>query len=559
MLQNLHIKNLILIDEEEITFSGGLNILSGETGAGKSIILGALSLALGGRANKDVIRDESKDALVEAVFSCNDEVAALLDAYEIERSDEVILTRKISGDKSIARINGETVVAGRLREVGSLLIDIYGQHEHQSLLKKSRHLELLDAYMGERSEGLFAELSEAYAEYSKVKKELLEADVDEAERLRELSFLEHEVEEISAADLTPGEDDKIDEEYKRLSSAEKISESLSSAYSEISGSPSAAADGISRALRMVSEVAELDGALSDIVSALTDAESIVSDTARELSSYISDMEHDAGRFSEVESRLNTLNLLKSKYGRTIDDVIKACDEKQKRIEKLQDYDVYLAGLKSDLSDKEKRVDVLCKKLSDMRQEAAKDLCAAVSESLFKLQFLDAKFEMAFTKKDGYSAYGYDEAEFLISANPGEPLRPLSDIASGGELSRVMLAIKTILAKKDTIDTLIFDEIDAGISGRTAQAVSEQIYVVSRERQVICITHLPQIAAMADHHYLIEKEAIGGSTISSIKSLYGEEVTTELSRMIGGAQITDVTMESARELKAQAQKIKESIA
>ena len=552
MLQELHIKNLILIEEEEISFLPGLNILSGETGAGKSIILGALSLALGGRASRDVIRDDSHDALVEATFTASDEVKELLASYDIEVSDEVVLTRKISGDKSVARINGETVPAGRLREVGALLIDIYGQHEHQSLLHRTKHLELLDAFMGEAVRPLLDDVSSAYREYAGLKKELSEADVDESERLRELSFLEHEVEEISGAQLSPGEDDTVEEEYRRLASAQKISDALSGAYGEISGG---AADGISRALREVSEVSDLDPAISGIASALSDAESIISDAARSLSSYISDMERDAGRFAEVESRLDTINLLKSKYGRTIEEVLLALDEKSERIKKLQDYDEYLDKLRDKLALAEDKLSGLSDKLSDMRKKAAVELCSAVSEVLGQLQFLDAKFVMEFSKKETYSANGFDEAEFMMSANPGEPIRPLSAIASGGELSRVMLAIKTILAKKDTIDTLIFDEIDAGISGRTAQAVSEKIYLVARERQVICITHLPQIAAMADHHYLIEKEAVDGGTISSIHALYGDEITSELSRLIGGAEITETTMESARELKSQAAEFK----
>ncbi len=555
MLQLLHIKNLILIEEEEITFSEGLNILSGETGAGKSIILGALSLALGGRADRESIRDKSRDAIVEATFSSTPEAEALLSSYDIESSDEIVLTRKISGEKSIARINGETVPASRLREVGSLLIDIYGQHEHQSLLKRSRHLELLDAYIGEKKQPLLDKISNAYNEYSKTKKELSETDVDESERLRELSFLEHEVLEIENARLTPGEDEEIEEEFKRLSSAEKISRAISGAYGEISGK---AEESISRALRAVSEVSDLDPALSDIVSSLSDAESIMGDVSRSLSAYISDMDRDAARFSEVESRLNILNLLKSKYGRTIDEVMEAGRQKRERIEKLKDYDVYLEGLRKKLSDEESVLETLSKELSEMRQEAAAGLCAAVQKSLLELQFLDADFKMEFSRREGYGATGFDEAEFMMSANPGEPLRPLSAIASGGELSRVMLAIKTILAKKDTIDTLIFDEIDAGISGRTAQAVSEKIYMVACERQVICITHLPQIAAMADHHFLIEKAAVDGSTISSIHALFGDEIKAELSRMIGGAEITDITMESAGELSAQAGAFKEKI-
>lgn len=562
MLVNLHVKNLALIQEEEIHFGKGLNILSGETGAGKSIILGALSFALGQKVSKDALRNPNEEALVEAVFLVGEEEKAVLNAMDISvYDDEVILSRKISGERSSAKINGETFPAQRLKEVGELLLDIYGQHENQSLLHKKKHLELLDEFGKDSLSPIKEELAQAYHTYVSKKKEFEEADRDESERARELSFLEHETEEIQNAKLRIGEDEELEETYKKMLNGQKIHDALNEAYGETgSGSGNSASDKIGRALRALRSVEDYDDGLSDMILVLTDVDGILSDFNREVSDYVDSLDFSKEHFAEVEGRLNEINGLKSKYGRTIEEILNACEEKQAQIEKLKDYDVYLAKLEEELKKATKRVEELSSGLSVLRQSQAVNLCALVKDALLDLNFLDVKFDMAFTKAKEYSANGYDEGEFMISTNPGEPLRPLKEIASGGELSRVMLAIKTILAESDSIDTLIFDEIDAGISGRTAQAVSEKIYLVSKAHQVILITHLPQIAAMADHHFLIEKDVVvtdgTKATVSTIEELYGEQVTKELARMVGGAEITNATLENARELKELADRKKQ---
>ncbi len=562
MLVNLHVKNLALIQEEEIHFGKGLNILSGETGAGKSIILGALSFALGQKVSKDALRNPNEEALVEAVFLVGEEEKAVLNAMDISvYDDEVILSRKISGERSSAKINGETFPAQRLKEVGELLLDIYGQHENQSLLHKKKHLELLDEFGKDSLSPIKEELAQAYQTYVSKKKEFEEADRDESERARELSFLEHETEEIQNAKLRIGEDEELEETYKKMLNGQKIHDALNEAYGETGlGSGNSASDKIGRALRALRSVEDYDDGLSDMILVLTDVDGILSDFNREVSDYVDSLDFSKEHFAEVEGRLNEINGLKSKYGRTIEEVLNACEEKQAQIEKLKDYDAYLTKLEEELKKATKRVEELSSGLSVLRQSQAVTLCALVKDALLDLNFLDVKFDMAFTKAKEYSANGYDEGEFMISTNPGEPLRPLKEIASGGELSRVMLAIKTILAESDSIDTLIFDEIDAGISGRTAQAVSEKIYLVSKAHQVILITHLPQIAAMADHHFLIEKDVVvtdgTKATVSTIEELYGEQVTKELARMVGGAEITNATLENARELKELADRKKQ---
>ena len=549
MLISLHVKNLALIDEEEILFGEGLNILSGETGAGKSIILGALDLALGGKISKDALRDENVESLVEAVFTVfTDKEREALRALEIEPyDDEVILSRRISATRAAARINGETVPAGKMKEAGAILLDIHGQHDHQSLLHKKKHLEFLDAFAKDDLGDLKAQLKDTYDAYTAKKAEFENANVDERERERELVFLEHEVEEIASAKLQPGEDDEVEEEYRRMANSHKIMDALNEAYGE-TGAQDAAGDRIGRALRLIHMVQEYDAAIGDFASQLADVDNLLNDFNRELSDYMSSAEFDPAHFAEVENRLNVINNLKGKYGQSIELVLQALEEKQERMDKLADYDVYLENLKKEVAQLEAEVSRLAAEVSKIRKARAEVLCEQVRQGLLDLNFLDVKFSMDFKELEHFTSNGIDDCEFLISTNPGEPVRPLKDIASGGELSRVMLALKTVMAEGDDIDTLIFDEIDAGISGRTAQAVSEKLSILGRRHQVICITHLPQIAAMADHHFLIEKNVEGGSTISQIHSLFGDEIVDELARMLGGAVISDAVRENAKEMK-----------
>lgn len=548
MLENLHVKNLALIEEENITFLDGLHILSGETGAGKSIILGALNLALGAKADKEMLRDSSSEGLVEAIFRVTkEEQKKELEALDIvPYDDQVILTRKITENRSVAKINGEAVPALRMKEVGAVFLDIYGQHEHQSLLQKRKHLELLDQYAKKEAQPIKEQLKLAYQTYVEKQKEWEDANTDETQRARELSFLEHEVNEILGANLKPNEDEELEALYRKLSNNKKIMESLSAAYEE-TGSRGAS-DGIGRAIRELRMVAEYDESIQEMVTVLDDVDALLNDFNRDLSQYMADAEFDAGSFAEIEDRLNEINRLKDKYGATVEDILSSCQEKQKRMEQLQGYESYLEQLKRDLDVAKKEVENLSSQLSDVRKKYALQLSEQVRDNLMDLNFLDVSFDMSFSPLGRFTPDGFDDAEFMICLNPGEPMRPLKDVASGGEMSRVMLAIKTVLAENDAIDTLVFDEIDAGISGRTAQAVSEKLSLVAKNHQVICITHLPQIAAMADQHYLIEKEVVNGSTVSSIQALSYHDSVKELARMLGGSSITQAVIDNAKEMK-----------
>lgn len=553
MLENLHVKNLALIEEEDITFLDGLHILSGETGAGKSIILGALGLALGGKVSKDMLRDPGKEALVEAVFRITrDSQRKQLAELDIEPyDDEVILSRKITESRSVAKINGEMVPAIKMKEVGDIFLDIHGQNDHQSLLHKKKHLEMLDEYAKNEVGPLKERMQTAYKTYAAKQQEWKEANQLDGDREREISFLEYEIKEITEANLEIGEDARFENQYRRLSNSKRIMEALSEAYQQTSGSDGAS-EQVGRAVQRLHQILSYDEALEPMFESLNDIDSLLSDFNRDLSQYMAEAEFDEEMFAQIDGRLNEINRLKDKYGATIEDILAVKQEKEDRLEKLMHHEAYLAKLTQALNDAKKEAEDAAFALSGMRKRYAKELSGKVEEALMDLNFLDVHFSMEFLQTDHIGADGYDDAQFMIRTNPGEPIRPLKDIASGGEMSRIMLAIKTVLAEHDDIDTLIFDEIDAGISGRTAQAVSEKLHLVAKEHQVICITHLPQIAAMADHHYLIQKDVVGNETISSIEALSYHDSIKELARMLGGTTITQTVLDNAKEMKDLAQ-------
>lgn len=553
MLENLHVKNLALIEEEDITFLDGLHILSGETGAGKSIILGALGLALGGKVSKDMLRDPGKEALVEAVFRITrDSQRKQLAELDIEPyDDEVILSRKITESRSVAKINGEMVPAIKMKQVGDIFLDIHGQNDHQSLLHKKKHLEMLDEYAKNEVGPLKERMQTAYKTYAAKQQEWKEANQLDGDREREISFLEYEIKEITEANLEIGEDARFENQYRRLSNSKRIMEALSEAYQQTSGSDGAS-EQVGRAVQRLHQILSYDEALEPMFESLNDIDSLLSDFNRDLSQYMAEAEFDEEMFAQIDGRLNEINRLKDKYGATIEDILATKQEKEDRLEKLMHHEAYLAKLTQALNDAKKEAEDAAFALSGMRKRYAKELSGKVEEALMDLKFLDVHFSMEFLQTDHIGADGYDDAQFMIRTNPGEPIRPLKDIASGGEMSRIMLAIKTVLAEHDDIDTLIFDEIDAGISGRTAQAVSEKLHLVAKEHQVICITHLPQIAAMADHHYLIQKDVVGNETISSIEALSYHDSIKELARMLGGTTITQTVLDNAKEMKDLAQ-------
>ena len=557
MLHNLYVKNLALIDEIEVEFKEGLNILTGETGAGKSIILGSINLALGGRYSSDILRNEEEPGYVELTFFVGDEAQIqLLKALDVYTKEGMVtLSRKMIGKRSVSKINGETVSISQLKEVAEILIDIHGQHEHQSLLYKKNHLIILDEFAKDSIKDVKSQVADAYQSYKKYKEELQEANLDEKERNKELSFLAFEINEIQEANLKEHEDEELEEQYRRMVNGKKITANLEEAHGYTASASHNASDALSRAIYCLQDAARYDEKANELYAQLSEVDSLLNDFNRELSDYSSSFEFSEEDFYEVEKRLNEINHLKSKYGNTIQEILTYCEEKEETLRKLQDYDSYLEELRRNLADAEEKVSALSLQLSKMRQEASKELTKAIRDGLLDLNFLDVQFEMVFTGTDHYTSAGTDEVEFMISMNPGEPIRSLGDVASGGELSRIMLAIKTVMAEKDRIETLIFDEIDVGISGRTAQKVSEKMAVIGRNHQVICITHLAQIAAMADAHFAIEKKVADGKTRTNISLLNKEEEIDELARILGGAEITEKVRESAAEMKELAKNTK----
>lgn len=558
MLHNLYVKNLALIDEIEVEFTKGLNILTGETGAGKSIILGSVNLALGGKYSADIIRKGAEYGYVELTFFVENKTQAeALKRKDIFPEDGVVvLSRKLMSKRSISKINGETVPIALLKEAASILIDIHGQHEHQSLLYKKNHLTILDAFAKENIKQVKEKLAKAYLIYKEQKEELEEALTDEKERNKEIGFLEFEIQEIRQAKLSRQEDETLEETYRRMTNGKKIVGNLEEAYEYTGGTNSeTASEAISRALRCMQEAAGCDEQSQDMFQQLAEIDSLLNDFNRELSDYKMSFDFSEETFFEVETRLNEINRLKAKYGNSIEEILEYCDKKEERLLKLQDYDAYLAQLQKKVEETEAEVKHYSNQLSLLRKEESVKLAEAIRKGLRDLNFLDTQFEIVFRELGTYTVQGTDEVEFMISMNPGEPVKALGDVASGGELSRIMLAIKSVMAEKDQIETLIFDEIDVGISGRTAQKVSEKMSFIGRNHQVICITHLAQIAAMADAHYAIEKQVEDGVTKSKIFRLSKEQEIEELARILGGAKITDTVMQSAAEMKELAERTK----
>lgn len=561
MLRSLRVKNLALIRETEVEFGEGLNILTGETGAGKSLLIGSVNLALGGKFEKDMLRRGEENGLVELVFDCEEErLAEKLKSMDLEPSEDgtVILSRKLSSGKSICRINGETVTAKQVKELSELLIDIHGQHEHQSLLNKKKHMEILDAYAGAEFAECAGRVAALYHECTALEKKITEETLDDTSRSREQSLAEFEQKEIADASLQPGEDEELEQAYRKMSNSRKIAESLAESY-QLSGNDAedGAGNSLSRALRALRSVTMYDPALEQMEEQLAEVESLLSDYNHDVSEYMSDLEFDEEDFRSTEDRLNTINHLKGKYGNTIEEILQYKEEKEAYLEKLADYDAYMQKLNAEWEEKQALLKKACEELSEIRRKNAAVLTQKLKDALIGLNFLTVEFDIAVRPGQAITAKGYDDVEFLISTNPGESLKPLNQVASGGELSRVMLAIKTVLAGKDAIDTLIFDEIDTGISGRTAWKVAEQLSILAGAHQVICITHLPQIAAMADVHFIIEKSSTDDMTITDIHKVAEEESLAELARLLGSDALTEAALSNAKEMKEQANGFKEA--
>ncbi|MBQ3036141.1 MAG: DNA repair protein RecN, partial [Lachnospiraceae bacterium] len=551
MLLQLHVKNLAIIDEVEVDFTEGLNILTGETGAGKSVILGSIHLALGAKADKDSIRDGAEYALVELVFQVeNEEQKKKIEALDlpVEEDGVVILQRKISPARSVFKVCGETVSASVLKELAPILLDIYGQHDYQSLLQDKKHLDILDSFGDKTLAEQKALLKEEYAKYLDLKKAYDTPEMSPEQRERELSFARFEVDEIEKAKLVPGELEELESNLRKMENSGKVKEGLVRVLQLLKEEDSSCENSLNRALREMSHLSSLDDDMAELEERMTEVDSLLRDLSRDLNFALEADDFDEREFVRVRERVDLINHLQIKYGKSIEQILNYAEERKAYIYRLENAVEESERIGKELADKEALLEEYAKALRKLRQAEAVKLEKEIVEALHDLNFMQAEFEVSFEEAEQVGANGKDKVVFMISTNPGEKLRPLSAVASGGELSRIMLAIKTISAKRDDINTLIFDEIDSGISGKTAWKVSEKLGTLAKSHQVICITHLPQIAAMADSHYCIEKSEQNGKTVTNIMPLNEDGALNEVARLLGGEVITDAVLENARELK-----------
>ncbi len=551
MLLELHVKNLALIEQVDLEFFAGLTVLSGETGAGKSILIDSINLALGAKVGKDVVRAGADFAYIELLFCINDRLK--LDAIrkmDIEVGEDGLITmsRKISKQKNVLRINGEVIAAAKGRKLMSLLIDIHSQHESYGLLEVSKQLQLIDLFAEDRIKEVKDDIKEEYQNYKAIEEKLSET-LEENLRRREVEFLKYEIEEIEDAQLKEGEEQELVQRYSKIKNASRIADAMSKISSYIEE------DGISPSLKLISSVVQYDEELSDIESQLFDAESIIADLRHSIYNYIDELDFNEEEFDTINSRLDTIRSLQGKYSEDLKEINKIYEGKKERLEFLENYEELISEYKEQQRSSVAKLNELCDKLSGLRKESAGVLKESIIRELHDLNFLGVDFDIEFKKLSDFTPQGRDSVELMISTNPGNPKKPLREIASGGELSRIMLAIKTVLADLDEVDTLIFDEIDTGISGRTAQKVSEKIMLIGRGHQVICIKHMPQIAAMADHKYLIEKQTDGHSTKTEISYVKEKRLVEEIARLIGGSEITEAVLQTAKEMKDLADKLK----
>lgn len=553
MLLNLHVKNLAIIDEIEVEFSEGLNVLTGETGAGKSIIIGSINIALGGKVSKDIIRTGTEFALVELTFLAEDseQINSLEKLGITLEEDVVVISRKITKCRTINRVNGETVSVSMLKSIADILIDIHGQNEQQSLLYKNKHMEIVDRYAAEKMCGRDMEFSEMYRQYKDMLVKYSEKEMSEEERLREVSFIRYELEQIEQAHLVKGEEEKLQERYRYLSNANEIKSGINEVYSLVEdsyGDSQSVSQMLGRSSHILAKISGYDERLKELARQIADIDELIMDFNRDLQEYASDMDENGEEFAEVETRLDLVRTIKSKYGATTELVENYAKDLENKLEKYEAYEEYRANLEKKIEIYKIKLEKLGESISKIRKKCSAELEKRITDALIDLNFLQVKFEIAVREFDEFNSKGKDEVEFMISTNPGEDLKPIGQAASGGELSRIMLAIKAVLAEHDSIGTLIFDEIDVGISGRTAQKVAEKMAFIGHSHQVICISHLAQIAAMADHNYLIEKNNSLNKTSTVIRQLEGDEIVEEIARILGGAKITDAVLESAREMK-----------
>lgn len=567
MILALSIKNIALIEEAEIKFEDGLNILTGETGAGKSIVIDSMMLLLGGRANKDIIRNGTQKATVEGIFLINshrDLIHNILDeaGIEYEEDDTLIISRDITENgRNYCRVNGRIVPLSILNKLGTYLVDILGQHEHQFLLDNSKHMSILDNFQDKDFFRIKNMIEDLLEKYNSLNNKLKEFNLDDKEKISRIDLLKYQINEIESANIMPGEEDDLIEKRNILMNSEKLFNYMNESYSLLYkgiGDNASIIDTLSTVLKNLDTSFRIDKKLEKLKDMVESVLYTLEDCSLQIRDYVENIDFNADNLNEIEKRLDLLNNLKRKYGRTIEEIIKYKEEKNDELLKLLNAEKEI----NKLNEKKEKIMAKIKELSDelhlKRRNVADFLEKKISTVLSELNMPNTIFKVDIRKKDVPNENGMDDVEFLISTNIGEPLKPLEKIASGGELSRIMLALKTILADFDGISTLIFDEVDTGISGKAAQAVAEKIALISRNHQVICVTHLPQITSMADAHYKITKEVNKDKTYIKIEKLNYEGKIKELSRIISGSIMTDTTYNHSKELIDLAQKYKNSI-
>lgn len=563
MLRQLTIKNIALIDNISIDFGEGLNVLTGETGAGKSIIIDSINAVLGERISRDIIRTGEDTAFVEAVFDSKgiEKINEKLEKAGIEPEEDgtIIICREFSNSgKNICRVNNRAVTSSTLKDIGHTLVDIHGQHDHQSLFNVSTHIELLDSFSAEKTAELMLEYSAKYREYKKVQADIASICTDVAARERRKDFLSYQIEEIKKAGLKPGEEEELIQKRNIYANSQKIMKALDNAYTALSSASDSRDSIISLVFlihKEISEISGLDGKFKNISASLESVGYQLQETARDIRSMKDSVEYDPAVLEEIEERLDVLSKLKRKYGKSIEEIADYCNAMESELESLINSEEKLCLLKEKESLLESELFSLSKKLSEKRVDAASLLEDSIGAVLEEVEMKNSRFKVDVRFNDvkspdgkyDFNEYGLDRVEFLISTNTGEPLKPLAKIVSGGESSRIMLAIKSILAKVDNIPTLIFDEIDMGISGMTAQRVGLKLSLISRNHQVICVTHLAQIACAADSHYLISKQSDGQNTKTIVNKLDSQGKVYEIARILSGSDITDLTISHAREM------------
>lgn len=563
MLETLHIKNVALIEESEIRFDKGFNILSGETGAGKSMVIDSIHFVLGERTSKDFLRKGEQDAQVEALFVTKEkEFQNLLLENGIlpEEDGSVLISRTIhASGRSVCRVNGSIVTAGMLKKFSENLIDIHGQHEHQSLLNSSKHSALLDKFCGENIVNLKMELSQLCTEYKKIQASIKELNVDERQRTQRMDILQFQIDEIIDADLKESEEEELLKRKKALANCEKRQQITSNALQLLyNGNERQASvvDLICDSIHDLQELANIDETTIPFRDTLNSIYAQLDDIVREIQKYSGTIESNPEELEFLEERLQLIYHLKRKYGNEVQEILQYLEKIKEELNLLSDSEEIICKLSKKKESIKKEIEKLCIQISAIRKEKAKEIQKEIEKQLWDLEMKNAHFEILVEQKEEFNANGWDRVEFLISPNMGEELKPLAKIASGGEMSRIMLAMKTVFSKADNVETFIFDEIDTGVSGRTAQKVAEKMLSISKNHQILCITHLPQIAAMADRHYFIQKMVYNDRTATKVYELQQKDSIHELARLIGGAKITPATYKAAQEIKELANQIKE---